>query len=317
MKCAILDDYQNIGLSLVDWSPIFSEVEIISFAEHFSVVDDLVKAIEDFEIVIIMRERTRFHADVLSRLPKLKLLITTGMRNSAIDLQTAQAQGVVVCGTASSSIPPAELTWTLILCLAKNIHKEFLAFKMDGPWQQALGIGLRGRTLGLLGLGKIGTEVARIGQAFGMDVMAWSENLTQDKATSVNVKFSSSKEELLQQSDFVSVHLRASERTKGLIGERELNCMRKTAFLINTSRASIVNENALVKALQNNWIAGVGLDVFSEEPLPHGHIMRTLPNVVATPHLGYVSDENYFTYFNEALEDIQAYLAGRPVRTLS
>jgi phosphoglycerate dehydrogenase-like enzyme len=316
LRCAILDDYQNAALTMADWSAIADRVEVKPFHQHFDKEDELVDAIGDCDIVVIMRERTPFRAPLFARLPKLKLLITSGMRNASIDLAAAASHGVVVCGTASSSEPPTELTWALILGLARNIVQENNALRNNGPWQSSVGMDLYGKRLGLIGLGKIGSRVARIGAAFGMDVVAWSPNLTQERTDAVGVRLAASKEELLESSDFVSIHLVLSDRTKGLIGAEELKRMRPSAYLINTSRAPIVDQAALVEALQNGWIAGAGLDVFEIEPLPENHVFRSLPNVLATPHLGYVSQANYRTYYREAVEDIQAFLAGSPIRTL-
>ena len=316
-RCAVLDDYQGAALTLADWSRVGEEVEIVAFPQHFGDVEEMVAAVQDFDIVVVMRERTTFDARVLSRLPQLRLLVTSGMRNAAIDMVAATAQGVVVCGTASFSEPPVELTWALIMALARKLTTENAAFRAGGPWQSTLGTDLFGSRLGLLGLGKLGSRVAHIGQAFGMDVTAWSENLTQERAAEVGVALSPSKAELLATSDFVSIHLMLSDRTRGLLGPQDLALMRLTAYLINTSRAAIVDQDALVDVLRAGRIAGVGLDVYEEEPLPDGHVLRSLPNVLATPHLGYVTRRNYQTYFREAVEDIEAFLAGAPVRRLA
>ncbi|MFI6497077.1 D-2-hydroxyacid dehydrogenase family protein [Nonomuraea typhae] len=312
MNCAVLDDYQGVALSLADWSAVSAR----SYREPFTSHDDLVEAIGDCEIVVIMRERTPFPASLFARLPRLRLLITSGLRNASIDLEAARAHGVTVCGTASRSTPPTELTWALILGLARQIGPESAAFRANGPWQQTIGTDLHGGTLGLVGLGKIGTQVARVAQAFGMDVTAWSQNLTAGRAEAAGVRLAPSKEALLESAGFVSVHVVLSERTRGLIGAPELARMRPDAYLVNTSRAAIVDQDALVAALREQRIAGAGLDVFDIEPLPHDHAFRTLPNVLATPHLGYVTRGNYATYFGEAVEDIHAFLAGSPVRVL-
>ncbi|WP_028548854.1 D-2-hydroxyacid dehydrogenase family protein [Paenibacillus sp. UNC451MF] len=316
LRCAILDDYQQAALNMADWSSLYDRVDMKVFTEHLDNEDEVVKAIHDCEIVVIMRERTPFRKSLLDRLPRLKLLVTTGMRNASVDLAAAASHGVVVCGTAGKSEPTTELTWALILGLARNITQEFNALRANGPWQSTIGMDLGGKRLGLLGLGKIGSRVARIGQAFGMEVIAWSQNLTQERADELGVQLASSKEELLETSDYVSIHLVLSERTKGLIGAEELRRMRPTAYLINTSRASIVDQPALVEALQNNGIAGAGIDVYEIEPLPEDSIFRSLPNVLTTPHLGYVSQGNYQTFYRDAVEDIHAYLNGVPIRTL-
>ncbi|MFI7640998.1 D-2-hydroxyacid dehydrogenase family protein [Nonomuraea sp. NPDC049400] len=312
LRCAVLDDYQGVALRLADWSRVRST----SFRDHFAGQDELVAAIHDHEIVVAMRERTPFPAEVLDRLPNLRLLITTGMRNASIDLDAARARGVTVCGTGSSSTPPVELTWALILGLARHLLPEATALRTGGPWQSTLGTDLHGRTLGLLGLGKIGSRMAEIGRAFGMDVVAWSRHLTQERTDALGVRLAPDMETLLSEADIVSVHLVLSDRTRGLIGERELSLMRPGAYLVNTSRAAIVDQAALVAALKAGRIAGAGLDVFETEPLPAGHELRTLPNVLATPHLGYVTELNYHTFFREAVEDIDAFLDGSPIRRL-
>ncbi|MBV6817491.1 D-2-hydroxyacid dehydrogenase family protein [Rahnella sp. PD12R] len=317
MQCLILDDYQNVALSLAGWQALAPQVECRALTEHISDEDQLVAQLQDAEIVVIMRERTPFSAALFARLPKLRLLITSGMRNASVDLAAARENGVTVCGTGSGSTAPVELTWALILGLARHLVTENNALRHNGPWQSTVGTGLSGKRLGLLGLGKIGQKVALIAQAFGMDVSAWSQNLTAERAAEHGVELAASKEALLKNSDVVSVHLVLSERTRGLLGATELALMKPEALLINTSRAAIVDQPALLHALQTGQIAGAGLDVFETEPLPPADPFRTLPNVLATPHLGYVSDGNYQAYFREAVEDIQAFLAGNPVRTLS
>ena len=316
LRCAILDDYQQAALSCADWAVIADRVDVRVLHQHVADESELVSRIEDCEVVVVMRERTPFTSPLFARLPHLKLLVTSGMRNAAIDLAAARDHGVTVCGTASHREPPAELTWALILALARHITHESAAFRANGPWQSTVGTDLRGRTLGLLGLGGIGRLVARVGAAFGMRVIAWSQNLTADRARDVGAVLAASKDDLLSQSDFVSIHLVLSARTRGLIGIEDLRRMKPTAYLINTSRASIVDGRALVQALQEGWIAGAGLDVFEEEPPAADDPLRWLPNVVATPHLGYVSNDNYRTYYGEAVEDIAAYLAGTPIRLL-
>ena len=317
LRCAVLDDYQGVALTTADWSEITDAVDVITFAEHHADLDELVTALADVDIVVVMRERTPLPASVFGRLPRLRLVVTTGMRNSAIDLAAATAHGVLVCGTASSPVPPTELTWALILGLARNIAAENAAFHAGGRWQSTVGVELAGRRLGLLGLGRIGSRVARIGAAFGMDVAAWSQNLTRERADERGATLASSLAELLETSDVVSIHLALSDRTHGLLRRDELARMRPTAFLVNTSRSAIVDTAALVDALEHGRIAGAGLDVFDREPLPADDVLRTLPTVLATPHLGYVARDNYRTYFAEAVEDIAAFLAGTPVRTLT
>jgi len=302
LRCAVLDDYQRVATELADWSPVADEVEVTSFAEHFATQDELAAALTDFDIVVTLRERVPFPA--------------SGMRNSVIDFAAAEAHGVTVCGTASASTPPVELTWALLLGLARGIVEESTALRSGGPWQQTVGADLHGRRLGLLGLGRIGSRVAHVGLAFGMHVSAWSQNLTKEYTDEVGVELAASKEELLVDSDFVSVHLALSDRTRGLLGPAELALLRPTAYLVNTSRAAIVDQGALLAALHEGRIAGAGVDVFDVEPLPADHPMRTAPRLLATPHLGYVSRANYETYYGQAVEDIRAFLDGEPVRRL-
>jgi len=316
LRCVVLDDYQNVATELADWSVVEDTVEVVSLREHLDDETELATALASADIVVTLRERVPFPASLLARLPRLKLLIASGMRNSVIDYAAAKAQGVTVCGTASSSTPPVELTWALLLGLARGIVEEANSLRAGGPWQQTVGADLHGRTLGLLGLGKIGSRVAQVGLAFGMRVTAWSENLTKERADEVGVQLAPSKEELLADSDFVSVHLALGDRTRGLLGPAELALLKPTAYLINTSRAAIVDQDALLTALHEGRIAGAGLDVFDSEPLPAGHPLRTAPRLLATPHLGYVSRANYTTYYGQAVENIQAYLAGSPVRQL-
>jgi len=316
-RCAVLDDFQNVATVFADWSTLGDRVEVVSFTEHFTGEDDLAAALADFDCVVTLRERVPFPATLLDRLPRLKLLIASGMRNSVIDYVAAKANDVTVCGTQSSSTPPLELTWALLLGLARGIVQENNALREGGPWQSTVGADLDGRTLGLLGLGKIGSRVAQVGRAFGMDVTAWSQNLTKERAEEVGVRLAPSKEELLANSDFVSVHLALSNRTRGLVGAAELALLKPTAYLVNTSRAAIVDQDALLAALCEGRIAGAGIDVFDVEPLPATHPVRTAPRLLATPHLGYVSRANYERYYGQAVEDIQAYLDGDPVRVLS
>ena len=315
LRCAVLDDYQQVALGSADWNALAESVDVRVLHRHAG-EDQLVPLISDCEIVVVMRERTPFTRSLIARLPKLKLIVTTGMRNAAIDLDATREHGVTVCGTASRAEPPAELTWALILALARHVAQEAAAFRTNGPWQSTIGVDLNGRTLGVLGLGNIGTRVARVGVAFGMRVLAWSENLTIDRARAAGAELAASKQDLLGQSDFVSIHLVLSGRTRGLLGPADLRCMKPTAYLVNTSRAPIVDRGALVQALEEGWIAGAGVDVFEEEPPPAGDPLRSLPNVLATPHLGYVSQENYRTYYGQAVEDIAAFVEGTPIRVL-
>ncbi|MFE6914822.1 D-2-hydroxyacid dehydrogenase family protein [Streptomyces rubiginosohelvolus] len=316
LRCAVIEDFQSVATTVVDWSPVTDDVEIVTFTEHLATVDEAATALDGFDIVVTLRERVPFPAELFARLPRLRLLVASGMRNSVIDFDAARRHGVEVCGTASSSTPPVELTWALLLGLARGIVPETEALRTGGPWQSTLGADLHGRTLGLLGLGKIGARVARVGLAFGMDVVAWSRNLTKERTDEVGVGLAASKEDLLDSSDFVSVHLALGERTRGLIGAAELARMRPTAYLINTSRAAIVDTDALLAALDAGTIAGAATDVFDVEPLPADDPVRTAPRLLATPHLGYVSRANYETYYGQAVEDIRAFLDGQPVRRL-
>jgi len=315
--CAILDDYQGVALTMADWSAVAQHAEIKVFRARLADEDALVEAVADCEVVVAMRERTSFPAGVFARLPHLRLLVTTGMRNAAIDMAAARARGVTVCGTGSQPDPPGELTWALILGLTKQLVPESTAFSANGPWQQTVGTDLKGRRLGVLGLGKIGTMVARVGLAFGMDVVAWSHNLTQERAAAAGTRLAPSKASLLETSDVVSIHLVLSDRTRGLVGRDDLRRMKPTALLINTSRGPIVDEAALVTALRERWIAGAGLDVFDVEPVPADSPFRSLPNVLATPHLGYVTQANYGVYYGEAAEDVLAFLTGSPIRVVN
>ncbi|MBB5937294.1 D-2-hydroxyacid dehydrogenase family protein [Streptomyces zagrosensis] len=315
-RCAVLDDFQGAAMSSADWSVLADDVEVITFAEHFGSEDALVAALADYEIVVTLRERVPFPAELFARLPRLRLLIASGMRNSAIDFAAAKAHGVTVCGTASSPTPPVELTWALLLGLARGIVAESEVLRDGGPWQNTVGADLAGQRLGLLGLGKIGGRVAQIGLAFGMEVVAWSQNLTRERAREVGVRHAGTRDELLRSSDFVSVHLALGARTLGLVGAAELALLKPTAYLVNTSRAAIVDQAALLAALHAGTIAGAAVDVFDVEPLPAAHPMRSAPRLLATPHLGYVTRDNYRTYYGQAVENIQAYLAGTPVRCL-
>jgi phosphoglycerate dehydrogenase-like enzyme len=312
MRCAILDDFQGVAAGLADWSG----VDLVVLREHLTSEQEIVAAIEDCEIVVAMRERTPFPASLFARLPNLRLLITTGWRNASIDLAAAAEHGVTVCGTGSASEPPAELTWALILGLARGLVTEAESVRRNGPWQSTVGTDLYGARLGLIGLGKIGGRMAAAGRAFGMDVVAWSQNLTDERAAEVGAR-RVTLDELLETSDFVSIHLTLSDRTRGLLGADQLARMRSTAYLINTSRSAIVDSDALLAALRAGWIAGAGLDVFDTEPLPADDELRKLPNVLATPHLGYVTERNYRMYFTEAVEDIHAFLAGKPIRVFT
>jgi phosphoglycerate dehydrogenase-like enzyme len=313
-RVALLDDYQGVALSMADWKSLPGGTEVAVFKDHLSDENAVAKRLADFDIVMALRERTPFTRTLLERLPKLKLLITAGMRNASIDMKAAAERGVLVCGTSGLPYPTAELAWGLILSLMRRIPAEDRATR-EGKWQTSLGLGLNGKTLGVLGLGTLGSRAARVGKAFEMEVLAWSQNLTAERAKEVGATLVP-KDELLARSDIVSIHLVLGERTRGLVGAKELALMKRSAYLINTSRGPIVDEAALVRALGDGTIAGAGLDVFDEEPLPLDHPFRRLPNIVITPHLGYVTDETYRIFYGQALEDVKAYLDGAPVRVL-
>ena len=312
-RVAILDDYQNVARRMADWASL-PGTDVVVFADHLKDAGAVVARLADFDAVVAMRERTAFPRALLERLPKLKLLVTTGMRNASIDVAAATERGIVVCGTAGLPYPTAELTWGLILALMRRIPIEDRATR-EGQWQVSCGLGLNGKTLGVIGLGGLGSRVAKVGRAFEMDVIAWSQNLTEARAAEVGAKLVS-KDELLSRADVASIHLVLSDRTRGLIGARELSLMKPTAYLVNTSRGPIVDEGALVAAVRGGRIAGAGLDVYDDEPLPLDHPLRNLRNTVITPHLGYVTEEGYRIFYGHALEDVKGWLAGQPVRVL-
>lgn len=312
MRIAILDDYQNVALELADWDSLDADVHV--FTEHIADQDELVRRLAGFDVVVAMRERTPFPDSLLSRLPELRLLVTTGQRNASIDVEAARGRGILVCGTGYLPHPTVELTWALILAACRHLPTELRAMR-DGGWQSTLGIGLRGRTLGVLGLGRLGAQVARVGQAFGMRTIAWSHNLTPERAAEHDVT-AVPKDELLTSSDVLTVHLVLSERTRGLVGATELAAMKPTALLVNTSRGPIVDTEALVPALRNGVIGGAALDVYDEEPLSADHPLRSLPNAVLTPHIGFVTRETYEVFYRDAVADIAAFQRGEPVRVL-
>jgi phosphoglycerate dehydrogenase-like enzyme len=315
-RVAILDDYQGVALEMADWSVLPPDCHVQVFRDHLSDREALVERLKDFEVVTCMRERTPFPRDLLERLPNLRLLVTTGMRNAAIDLQAATDLGVLVCGTAGGpDSPPAELTWGLILALLRHIPREDAATRA-GHWGVSLGMCLAGKVLGILGLGRLGTKVARVGVAFDMSVIAWSQNLTAERAAQCGATLVT-KDELFARSDILSVHVQLSARTRGLVGARELRLMKPTAYLINTARGPIVDEAALVQALQTRSIAGAGLDVFDQEPLPPGHPLTLLDNTLLVPHIGYVTREQYQVRYRDTVEDVAAYLRGEPLRVLN
>ena len=315
-RCAILDDYQNVALKLADWSKVKDHIEVKVFHDHLGGAEKVIAALQGFQIIVAMRERTAFPKKVIDALPDLKLLITTGMRNASIDTEAAKARGVAVCGTGTFGNPTSGIAVGLMLELTRRIGYENARLHSGATWQSTIGLDLEGMTLGVLGLGKLGARTAGIAKAFGMKVIAWSQNLTAERCREAGVDYAS-KDQLFSQSDFITIHVVLSARTRGLIGAAELALMKPTAFLINTSRGPIVDEAALIAALRQGKIAGAGLDVFDVEPLPLDHPFRKMDNVVITPHLGYVSEQNYRRYFADAIDDIRGFLDGKPVRVLS
>jgi len=316
MRLAVLDDFQNVVLSVCDWSVIEDRVAVTVFNDHLYREEDVAERLAPFDMAVVIRERTQFPRTLFEKLPNLRLLVTGGMRNLAIDLDAARDNGVTVCGTQSESTDASELTWGLILATVRNIPEQVQAVR-EGGWQVGLGTGLRGKTLGVMGLGRRGTEVAKVGKVFGMDVVAWSQNLKAEHCAKHGVRFVASKQELLAQSDIVTLHLVMSDRTRGIIDREALSMMKRSAYLINTSRGPLVVEEALLEAVRSGHIAGAGLDVFDVEPLPARHPYRNTPRVVATPHLGYVTREAYRQFFSQGIEDIEAWLRGEPIRVMN
>lgn len=312
MKIAILDDYQHVALSYADWESL--EAETVTFSSHIADTGDLVAELRPFDVIVAMRERTPFTAERIGLLPNLRLLVTTGMQNASIDMAACAAAGVTVCGTRGSATGTPELTWALILAVTRHVAEEDASVR-SGGWQHTVGFGLRGRTLGIVGLGNIGRAVAKVAHAFGMEVLAWSQNLSADAAAAAGVT-AVSKDDLFTLSDVVTVHYRLSPRSAGLVGPRELGLMKPTAFLVNTSRGPIVDQDALLAALGDGTIAGAGLDVYDEEPLPPGHPLRSAPRTVLTPHVGYVTDDGYRISYTDAVEDIAAFAKGAPIRVV-
>ena len=315
IKVAVLDDYQDAFRQIVELKKYKDNFNFKVFNNSFANENEAVIALEDFEALFIMRERTPITKFIIHSLPKLKYIMTSGMRNNAIDLNAAKDKGVIVCGTEINSNPAAELTWALILGLTRNIKQE-IDNMFQGYWQTSIGMELKGKLLGLIGLGKIGTQVAKIGKAFGMEVCAWSENLNLSHANEIGV-LPMSKEDLLKNSDIVSIHLVLGGRYKNLIAKKELSIMKKTAFLINTSRGPIINENDLVESLKDETIGGAGLDVFNIEPLPQDHKLRFLPNALILPHIGYVTAENYSKFYLQMIENLESCLKDQPLRLIS
>lgn len=314
LRAAILDDYQGVALSMTDWSPLDGRVQVDVFREHIVQEDDIVAALQPYDIVVAMRERTAFPRTTLDRLPNLKLLITTGMGNAAVDVRACYDHGVTFSGTGGGGTSTAELTWALILAAARGIVTEVNNVR-GGGWMTTVGTDLQGQTLGLLGLGRLGGRVATIGRAFGMELIAWSQNLTADRCAEMGVTLVE-RDELFRRADFLSVHLVLSERTRGLVSERDLRQMKQTAWLVNTSRGPIVDEAALAAACEEGWIAGAALDAYSVEPLPAGHPFRRLNNVLPSPHVGYVTESTYRTWFAHIVEDIAGFVDGKPLRII-
>jgi phosphoglycerate dehydrogenase-like enzyme len=316
LRCAILDDYLNISLKLADWSKIEDRVDITVFNQPFASQDSAVSALKDFEIILAMRERTPFPRAMFDALPKLKLLITSGMRNNSIDLEAAKDKQVVVCGTKWSKDPTAPLTMGMILELTRNIGRENARMHAGEYLQKHIGIEIEDKTLGVVGLGKLGAKVAGLAKAFGMNVIAWSPNLTAERCKEVGVGYAT-KEELFSTADFITIHVVLSDRSRGLVGAADLARMKPTSFIVNTARGPIIDEMALLETLKARKIAGAAVDVFSVEPLPVDHPFRKLDNLVLTPHLGYVTQETFIAHYNQMVEGIDGWLKGEPVRKLA
>jgi len=314
IKVAILDDYQNISQEFVDLKKLEGKYEITVFNQPFENEEQAIEELEECEALLIMRERTLITKNLIDGLKKLKFIATSGMRNKAIDFDSVKKRKIIVSGTEINANPAAELTWTLILGLARNVKAE-IDNMYQGYWQTTIGIELKGKILGLIGLGKVGSQVAKVAKAFGMQVMAWSENLDLDKCKELDV-LPSTKEDLISNSDFLSIHVQGGERYKDLIKLKEFDNMKKTAFLINTSRGPIVNEDDLIIALSTNVIAGAGIDVYEKEPLPESHKLRFLPNALLLPHIGYVTAENYSIFYKQMIENLEAFYNDKPIRVI-
>lgn len=315
LQIAVLDDYQKVAESFAPWSQLRDKAHVTFFHDTLQDEDQLVERLAGFDVLCVMRERTPVGASLLARLPRLRLLVTTGMHNAAIDVAAATARGVMVCGTRSVGHSTAELAFAFILALARGMRSETASLE-QGAWQQGVGRDLHGARLGLVGLGRLGSLVAGYGRAFGMDLVAWSANLTEEDAAGKGAR-RVEKPELFATADFVSIHMRLSSRSEGLVGRTELELMRQDAFLINTSRAAIVDEDTLVKALTNGDIAGAALDVFDIEPLPRDHRLRNVPNLLLTPHIGYVTRDTYQAFYGDTLEAVLAWIGGSPIRVLA
>jgi phosphoglycerate dehydrogenase-like enzyme len=314
-RCAVLDDYQNVARKFADWGRIAADVDVAVFNRPMGRPDEVHRALQDFHIVCMMRERTPFRRNTIEALPNLKLLITTGARNASIDMAAAAERGITVCGTGSFGNPTAGIAFGLILELTRRIGYEHSRLKSGELWQTTLGPDIEGKTLGIIGLGKLGLRVAGVAKAFGMKVIAWSPNLTPERCREAGVEYAS-KDDLFRNADIVTVHLQLGERSRGLVTAKEFGLMKPTAYIVNTARGPIIDEKALVAALDERRIAGAGLDVFDVEPLPLDHPFRRMDNVVITPHLGYVSQQNYQHYFPDIVEDIRAFIDGTPVRVI-
>tara|TARA_B100001057_G_scaffold147075_1_gene147059 strand:- start:131 stop:1081 length:951 start_codon:yes stop_codon:yes gene_type:complete len=314
LKVAILDDYQNVSQQFVDLEKLSGKYEFKIFSEPFIDEEDTLKQLADFEALLIMRERTPMSKNIVDNLKKLKFIITSGLKNKSIDLEATKKRKIIVCGTDINIHPTPELTWALILGLARNL-KEEIENMYQGYWQTTVGFELKGKILGIIGLGKVGTQVAKIGKAFGMQIIAWSENLDLNKCKELDV-LPCSKEDLVQNSDFLSIHVQGGERYKNCITLKEFDKMKKTAFIINTSRGPIINEEDLIIALSTNIIAGAGIDVYEKEPLPENNKLRFLPNALLTPHIGYVTAENYKIFYTQMIEALEACVSGNPIREL-
>ncbi len=314
IKVAILDDYQNISQEFVDLKKLSGKYQIKVFSEPFVDEEDAIGQLKDFEALLIMRERTKISENLINNLKKLKYLITSGMRNKAIDLAAAKKRKIIVSGTEININPTCELTWALILGLARNLKTE-IDNMFQGYWQTTVGVELKGKILGLIGLGRVGSQVAKIAKAFDMQVMAWSENLNLDKCNELGA-LPSSKEDLIRNSDFISIHVQGGDRYKDCIKLKEFDMMKKTAYLVNTSRGLIVNEDDLIIALSNNVIAGAGIDVYEKEPLPSDHKLRFIPNALLLPHIGYVTAENYSIFYNQMIDNLEACVSGKPIREI-
>ena len=314
LKVAILDDYQNISHQFVDLKKLSGKYEIKVFSEPFQNEEEAIENLKNFEALLIMRERTMISENLINNLKKLKFIITSGMRNKAIDLKAAKKRKIIVSGTEINTNPTCELTWALILGLARNLKPE-IDNMFQGYWQTTVGVEIKGKILGLIGLGKVGSQVAKIAKAFDMQVMAWSENLDLNKCKELDV-LPSSKEDLVRNSDFISIHVQGGERYKDCFTLKEFDIMKKTAFLINTSRGTIVNEDDLIIALSTNVIAGAGIDVYEKEPLPSDHKLRFIPNALLLPHIGYVTAENYSIFYTQMIENLESCVLGKPKRII-